>query len=183
MSEPTCISSRRRRKPGTKHDVPKLPRGQKKESHSIEFAGCVSAPKGQSLAECERALDSAIARVDTTAHFPSQVRADSTVKTGEIEGVVVSALTDEALSSVQLYVHGADSSRHYSQLTDRDGRFHIVRRIPGRQVILARRLGFKTDSVQINFAAGASVKMALRVNPLRLNPSCCPPLPKGSVCV
>jgi hypothetical protein len=149
----------------------------------VAVAGCDSAPKGQSVAECERALDSAIARADTTAHFPSQVRADSTVKSGEIEGVVVSALTNEALSSVQLSMRGPDSSGHYSQLTDRDGRFHIVRRAPGRHVILARQLGYKTDSVQIDFLAGATVKIALRVNPLRLNPSCCPPLPKGSICI
>lgn len=148
----------------------------------VSVAGCSSATKGQSVAECERALDSALARVDTTTHFPSQVRADSTLKPGEVEGVVVSALTDSAIYKVQLLMHGPGAGR-YSQLTDEEGRFHILRGAPGRFVIEARRLGFKTDSVPIDFSGGATVKIALRVNTLRLIPSCCPPLPKGSVCM
>jgi hypothetical protein len=144
---------------------------------------CASAPKGESVAECERALDSALARVDTTAHYPSQVRVDSTVKPGEVEGVVVSALTDSAIYGVQLYVHGPDSSRQFGQLADDEGRFHLPRRATSRVVIEARRIGFKTDSVRVDSAAGASVKIALRVQPMRVIPSCCPPLPKGSVCL
>jgi hypothetical protein len=120
--------------------------------------------------------------MDTTAHFPSQVRADSTVKAGEIEGIVVSALTDSAIYKAQLVVHGPDGAPRYGQITDDEGRFHVLRRAPGQVVIEARQLGYKTDSVRIDFSAGAAVKIALRVYPMRISSACCQPV-KGSVCV
>jgi hypothetical protein len=122
-----------------------------------------------------------LARIDTTAHFPSQLSIDSTVKEGEIEGVVVSALTNDSVNSAWLFLYYA--SRHDAQLTDREGRFHIVRRVPGRLVIVARRIGYKADSITIDTTAGTFVKIALRVNPLRLSSECCGPLPKGSICL
>jgi hypothetical protein len=140
------------------------------------------ASNAKRAAACERALDSADKRMDTTTHFPSQVRLDSTVKAGEIEGVVVSALTDESLYGTALYLHGADTSRHDAQLADRDGRFRIVSRAPGRLVIVARLIGYKPDSVAIDSDAGSSVKIALRVNPLRFSSACCFP-PPGSICL
>jgi hypothetical protein len=140
------------------------------------------ASNAKRVAACERALDSADARLDTTAHFPSQVRVDSTVKAGEIEGVVVSALTDDPLYGTALYLHYPDTSRHDYQITDRDGRFHIVSRAPGRLVIVARLIAYKPDSVAIDSDAGSSAKIALRRNPVRITSACCFP-PKGSICL
>ena len=145
-------------------------------------AGCASSPKGQSTAECLRALDSADARLDTTTHFPSQIRRDSTMKPGEVEGVVVSALTDSAVSSAQLVLHEPDRAQPSGQIADIEGRFHVLRRAPGRFVIEARRIGYKTDSVVLDAPEGSSVKIALRVNPVRISAACCR-APKGSICI
>jgi len=120
--------------------------------------------------------------MDTTAHYPSQVRADSTVKAGEIDGVIVSALTHDSLSSALVFVRSADTSRHDGQVADRDGRFHIAHRAPGRLVLVARLIGYKLDSVVIDSDAGTSVIIALRINPLRFSGECCYP-PKGSICL
>ena len=142
---------------------------------------CASAPGAQSASDCERILDSTLARMDTSAHFPSQLSVDSTVKEGEIEGVVVSALTNDSLASAMLFLNYV--TRRDGLITDRDGRFHFTRRVPGRVVIVARLIGYKTDSVTVDTIAGTFVKIALRVNPLRLSSACCGPLPKGSICV
>jgi hypothetical protein len=146
--------------------------------------GCASASakRAKLSAKCERDLDSAIARMDTTAHFPSQVRVDSTVKAGEIDGVVVSALTHDTLGATPLILHWADTSRHESRFTDRDGHFHISHRTVGPLVIEVRLIGYKRDSVVIASDSGTSVIFALRSSPVRINPSCCYP-PPGSICV
>lgn len=149
---------------------------------SGSLCACASAKRAKLAAKCERDLDSAIARMDTTAHFPSQVRVDSTVKSGEVDGVVVSALTHDTLGTTPLILHWADTSRHESRLTDRDGRFHIARRAPGPLVIGVRQLGYKRDSVVIASDSGTSVMFALRVSPVRIIPSCCYP-PPGSICL
>ncbi len=140
-------------------------------------------PKDSPFAECERVLDSTLARVDTTIRFPSRLFLDSTVKRGEVEGQVVSALDDQPVASAQLFLHSPDSARHFFRFTDDEGRFHYSHRVPGRLVIEARRLGFKPDSVQIDSFAGTFVKVALRVQPLRINPSCCGPMRKGQICI
>lgn len=120
--------------------------------------------------------------MDTTAHFPSQVRVDSTVKAGEIDGVVVSALTHDTLELTPLTLHWEDTSRHEVRFTDRDGRFHISHRSPGRLAILIREIGYKGDSVVIDSDSGTAVIFALRKSPVRIIPSCCYP-PPGSVCL
>jgi hypothetical protein len=145
-------------------------------------SACASASRAKLAAKCERDLDSAIARMDTTAHFPSQVRVDSTVKPGEIEGVVVSALTHDTLGMTPLILHWADRSRRESLFADRDGRFHISHRAPGRLAIVVREVGYKQDSVVIATDSGTSVIFALRSSPVRINPSCCYP-PPGSICI
>jgi len=141
-----------------------------------------SAKRAKLAAKCEHDLDSTLARMDTTAHFPSQVRVDSTVRAGEIEGVVVSALTHDTLGTTALILHWPVTARRESQLTDRFGSFHITRRTPGPLVIEARQLGYKRDSLVITSDSGMSVILALRVNPLRMFPSCCYP-PPGSICL
>ena len=145
------------------------------------LAACASTPKAQSRADCERTLDSASARIDTTAHFQSELSIDSTVKEGEIEGVVVSALTNDSLNSAMLFLNY--TTRRDGLITDQDGRFHVTRRVPGRLVIVARLIGYKTDSIRIDTTAGIFARIALRVNPLRLSSECCGPLPKGSICL
>jgi len=148
------------------------------------FFACASraSKRAKLAAKCERDLDSAIARVDTTAHFPSQVRVDPTVKAGEIDGVVVSALTHDTLGSTPLILHWEDTARHESRFTDRDGRFHISHRAPGRLAIVVREIGYKRDSVVITSDSGTSVIFALRTSPVRIIPSCCYP-PPGSICL
>jgi hypothetical protein len=141
-----------------------------------------SAHRAQLAAKCQRDLDSAIARMDRSAHFPSQVRVDSSVKAGEVDGVVVSALTHDSLGSAMVFVHSADNSGHDGQVADHEGRFHIASRAPGRIELVAQLLGYKRDSVMIDSDAGTSVIIALRVNPLRISGACCYP-PPGSICL
>ena len=149
---------------------------------SIVACASSSAHRAKLAAKCERDLDSAIARMDTTARFPSQVRVDSSVKAGEVDGVVVSALTHDTLGTTPLILHWADTSRHDFQLTDRFGGFHILHRAPGPLVIEVRQLGYKRDSVVIDSDSGTSVVIALRLQPVRIMPSCCYP-PPGSICL
>jgi hypothetical protein len=149
---------------------------------SIFACASSSTRRARLAAKCERDLDSAIARMDTTAHFPSQVRVDSSVKNGEIDGVVVSALTHDTLGTTALILHWADTSHRESRLTDRFGRFHIAHRAPGPLTIEAREIGYKRDSVVISSDSGTTVILALRTNPLRMIPSCCYP-PPGSICL
>lgn len=149
---------------------------------SIVACASSSAHRAKLAAKCERDLDSAIARMDTTARFPSQVRVDSSVKAGEVDGVVVSALTHDTLGTTPLILHWADTSRHDFQLTDRFGGFHILHRAPGPLVIEVRQLGYKRDSVVIDSDSGTSVVIALRLQPLRMIPSRCYP-PPGSICL
>jgi hypothetical protein len=149
---------------------------------SIVACASGSAKRAKLAAQCERDLDSAIAHFDTTAHFPSQLRVDSNVRSGEVDGVVVSALTHDTLGNTPLILHWADTSRHDFRFADRDGRFHIAHRAPGRLAIEVRELGYKRDSVVIDSDSGVSVIFALRRSPVRIIPSCCYP-PPGSICM
>jgi hypothetical protein len=138
---------------------------------AIAVLGCASSPRPQQttvMMSCDQVTQDE--SVDTVVRFQTKLEVDSLPAAGEAVGTVVSAHDGTPIQSAQVWI-SFPPDRHTPRgvITDAEGQFRLVGLPADSGVLSAKRIGLKSQSIDVDLRHGVRVRFALRINPLRLN--------------
>lgn len=132
--------------------------------------GCAASPRPPQtmvIMSCDQAPSDE--PIDTVVRFRTQLALDSLPAPGEVVGSVVSAHDGKPIESANVWIY-FPPNRHTARpvIADAQGQFRIVGLPADSGVLSAKRIGYKSESFDVDLRHGVRVRFALRANPLRL---------------
>lgn len=137
---------------------------------AITAFGCASSPKPQQttvMMSCDQVTQDE--PVDTVVRYQTEIAVDSLPAAGEVVGSVVSAHDGAPIQSAQVWIY-FPPNRHTARvvITNAQGDFRITGLPADSGVLSAKRIGLRSQSIDVDLRRGVRARFALRINPLRL---------------